>query len=75
MSHGTVGEHFGAVSRPRVPRGSVGERCGLETSPKGAEGVSGLIREGINAYVSATKKWQSVARECRAALLGNDIGL
>ena len=44
-------------------------------SPKGAEGVSGLIREGINAYVSATKKWQSVARECRAALLGNDVGV
>ena len=47
-------------------------------SPKGvggAEGVSGLIREGINAYVSATKKWQSVVRGCRAELLGNVLGL
>ena len=42
---------------------------------KGAEGVSGLIHDGINAYVSATKKRQSVARGCRAALLGNDVGV
>ena len=63
---------------PRVSRRTVGERYRLVMSPKGvgsAEGVSGLIREGINAYVSATKKWRSVARGCRAALLGNDIGL
>ena len=52
-----------------------GRDVGLYRCPRGAEGVSGLIREGINAYVSATKKWQSVARECRAALLGNDVGL
>ena len=59
---------------PRVPRRTVGEHFEAVMSPKGAEGVSGLIREGINAYVSATKKWQSVARECRTALLGNVLG-
>ena len=61
MSHGSVGEHFEAVMSPK----GVGS----------AEGVSEFIRDGINAYVSATKKWQSVARGCRAELLGNDIGL
>lgn len=71
VSRGTVGEHFGAVSRPKVPRGPVVERCGLETSPKGAEGVSGLIQDSFNANSPATKKWQSVARGCRAELLGN----
>ena len=45
------------------------------TSPKGAEGVFEHTQDGINADVSATKKWQSVARECRAALLENDVGL
>ena len=61
-----------------MSHGPVVERCGLETSPKGvgsAEGVSGLIHDGINAYVSATKKWQSVAQGCRAELLGNVLGL
>ena len=42
---------------------------------KGAEGASELIQDRINAYVSATKKWQSVAKGCRAALLGNVTGL
>ena len=44
---------------PRVSRGPVVERYRLVMSPKGvgiAEGVSGLIHDGINAYVSATKK-------------------
>ena len=59
----------------RVSHGPVGERFGAVMSPKGAEGVSGLIHDGINAYVSATKKRQSVAQGCRAELLGNDIGL
>ena len=61
-----------------MSHGPVVERCGLETSPKGvgsAEGVSGLIHDGINAYVSATKKWRSVARRCSAVLLGNVFGL
>ena len=61
-----------------MSRGPVVERYRLVMSPKGvgsAEGVSEFIRDGINAYVSATKKWQSVARGCRAELLGNDIGL
>ena len=75
MARGSVGEHFEAVSRPKVPRGPVVERCGLETSPKGAEGVSGLIQDSFNADSPATKKGQSVARGCRAELLGNDIGL
>ena len=61
------------------PEGAVrfywGRDVGLYRCPRGAEGVSGLIREGINAYVSATKKWQSVAQGCRAELLGDDIGL
>ena len=61
-----------------MSRGPVVERYRLVMSPKGvgsAEGVSEFILDGINAYVSATKKWQSVARGCRAELLGNDIGL
>ena len=61
-----------------MSRGPVVERYRLVMSPKGvgsAEGVSGLIHDGINAYVSATKKWQSVAQGCRAELLGDDIGL
>ena len=75
VSHGTVGEHFGAVSRPRVPRGSVGEHFEAVMSPKGAEGVSGLIKDSFNANSPATKKGQSVARGCRAELLGNVTGL
>lgn len=43
-------------------------------SPKGAEGVSELIRDGINADSPATKKGQSVAQGCRAELLGNVLG-
>ena len=75
-----------------MSHGSVVERYRLVMSPKGAEGVSELIRDGINADSLATKKGQSVARgaaqpccgtfrgcnvarECRAALLGNDVGL
>ena len=61
------------------PEGAVrfclGRDVGLYRCPRGAEGVSGLIHDGINAYVSATKKWQSVARGCRAELLGNVLGL
>ena len=61
------------------PEGAVrfcwGRDVGLYRCPRGAEGVSGLVHDGINAYVSATKKWQSVARECRMALLGNTLGL
>ena len=61
------------------PEGAVrfcwGRDVGLYRCPRGAEGVSEHIHDGINAYVSATKKWQSVARECRAALLWNDVGL
>ena len=61
------------------PEGAVrfywGRDVGLYRCPRGAEGVSEHIHDGINAYVSATKKWQSVARGCRAELLGNDIGL
>ena len=61
------------------PEGAVrfywGRDVGLYRCPRGAEGVSEHIHDGINAYVSATKKWRSVARGCRAALLGNDIGL
>ena len=53
----------------------LGNTLRLVMSPKGAEGVSGLIHDGINACVSATKKWQSVAQGCRAELLGDDIGL
>ena len=59
---------------PRVSRGPVGERYRLVMSPKGAEGVSELIRDGINADSPATKKGQSVAQGCRAELLGNVLG-
>lgn len=52
-----------------------GRDVGLYRCPRGAEGVSEHIHDGINAYVSATKKWQSVAQGCRAELLGDDIGL
>ena len=58
-----------------MSHGSVGEHFEAVMSPKGAEGVSGLIHDGINACVSATEKWQSVAQGCRAELLGDDIGL
>ena len=61
------------------PEGAVrfcwGRDVGLYRCPRGAEGVSGHIQGGIYADVSATKKRQSVARECRAALLENDVGL
>ena len=60
-----------------MSHGSVVERYRLVTSPKGvgsAEGVSGLIRDGINADSPATKKGQSVAQGCRAELLGNVLG-
>ena len=61
------------------PEGAVrfywGRDVGLYRCPRGAEGVSGHIHDGINAYVSATKKWQSVAQVCRMALLGNTLGL
>ena len=58
-----------------MSHGSVVERYRLVMSPKGAEGVSELIRDGINADSLATKKGQSVARGCRAELLGNVLGL
>lgn len=61
------------------PEGAVrfcwGCDVGLYRCPRGAEGVSEHIHDGINAYVSAMKKWRSVARGCRAELLWNDIGL
>ena len=61
------------------PEGAVrfywGRDVGLYRCPRGAEGVSELIRDGINADSPATKKWQSVAQGCRAALLGNVLGL
>ena len=61
------------------PEGAVrfcwGCDVGLYRCPRGAEGVSEHIHDGINAYVSATKKWQSVAQGCRAELLGNVLGL
>ena len=61
------------------PEGAVrfywGRDVGLYRCPRGAEGVSEHIHDGINAYVSAAKKWRSVARGCRAELLGNVTGL
>ena len=61
------------------PEGAVrfcwGCDVGLYRCPRGAEGVSELIRDGINADSPATKKWRSVARRCSAVLLGNVFGL
>ena len=58
-----------------MSHGSVGEHFEAVMSPKGAEGVSGLIHAGLDACVLGTKEWQSVAQGCRAELLGDDIGL
>ena len=61
------------------PEGAVrfcwGRDVGLYRCPRGAEGVSGHIQGGIYADASATEKRQSVAQGCRAALLGNDVGV
>ena len=61
---GRYGDGKEAKCRPRVSRGLVVERCGLETSP-----------EDIAWPCWGTLCGCNVARECRMALLWNDIGL